>query len=151
MLGVIIADSAMCAFCPWCCTVRGRSLGGKTWNNKVMSNWEALGIDVTSGKMSRQLIKLLVAAMGRGCSWVVPGACCHSLKASSWTSAGLSVHLLGTWLFSGDSTKGTGPGLGAAICHWSTSRLSRHLVGRSRFLRDISWVSTLDRVMGTRW
>lgn len=73
-----------------------------------MSNWEALGIDVASGKISRQLIKLLVAAIGRGCSWVVAGACWRYLKASPWTSAGLSKHLLGTWLFSGDATKGTG-------------------------------------------
>lgn len=73
-----------------------------------MSNWEALGMGVASGKISRQLIKLLVAAIGRGCSWVVTGARCCYLKASPWTSAGVSEHLLGTWLFSGDSTKDTG-------------------------------------------
>lgn len=77
-----------------------------------MSNWEALGIDVASGKISGQLIKLLVADIGRGCSWVVAGARCHYLKAGPWTSAGLSKHLLGTWLFSGDFPKGTGTGLG---------------------------------------
>lgn len=47
--------------------------------------------------------------------------------------------------------RGQALGLPYAIYHWSTSSLSRHLVERSRVLRDIFWMSTLDGFIGTRW